>query len=344
MEPKKRNIIVIAVFSTFIIVMVILSVLSERVIMNDGEVSGNTPGNLNNGGLFCESDGVVYFSNAYDNGCLYSMNTDETKMKKLTKVSASYINADEHYLYFYLDSFNKGPVKTQRTYGLFRSKLNGGGITCLKRNNITALQLCGNYIYYQLFDNDTSRKTELYKIKIDKTEEKKIADYIINPACHVNGIIYYNDAEFNHNLYALNTQNDVSTSVWDGSVWNPVYDNGYIYFMDVSHNYRLCRYSMSQNIMEVLTEDRVDYFNLYGSYIYYQKSSASEPALMRMYTDGSNVETVAAGTYNNINITSQYVYFTEHSSEVPIYKTPTNGSVNVTTFDNANIAALKEND
>ncbi len=342
MDTKKRNTIVIAVICAFFIIMFILTYLSQKVKMNEDDVSGNTPGNLNNGGLFCESDGVVYFSNAYDNGCLYSMNTDETNMKKLTKVSASSINADQHYLYFYLDSFSKGSVQAQRTYGIYRSKLNGGGIKCLKRNNVTMLQLSGNYIYYQLFDNKTSRKTELYKVKIDKSEDKKIADYMINPACHVNGLIYYDDVETNHNLYAMNTQNDTSTLVYDGSVWNPIYDNGYVYFMDVSHNYRLCRYSISLNTVEVLTEDRIDFFNLYNSYIYYQKSSESEPALKRMFTDGSNVETVLEGVYKNINITSQYVYFTEYGLDIPIYKTPTNGSVNVTTFDNASSAALKE--
>ena len=51
--------------------------------MNPPGTVGNTAGNLYNSGLFCEYDGTVYFSNAADNGALYSMNVDETEVKKL---------------------------------------------------------------------------------------------------------------------------------------------------------------------------------------------------------------------------------------------------------------------
>ena len=58
-----------------------------------------------------------------------------------------------------------------------------------------------------------------------------------------------------------------------------------------------------------------------------------------MYTDGSNPEVVASGVYENINITSQYVYFNQYGASVPVYKTSTLGNVYVTTFDAARDAA-----
>ncbi len=109
--------------------------------------------------------------------------------------------------------------------------------------------------------------------------------------------------------------------------------------MDVTNNYRLCRYNLSQDVIEILTNDRIDFFNVYGNYIYYQKSSQTEPALKRMYIDGSNPEIVAEGVYENINITSQYVYFNQFDAPVPVYKTPTFAPVYVTTFDAASAAA-----
>lgn len=300
--------------------------------------------NLNNGGLFCEKDGIVYFSNLYDNGCLYSMLPDGTQMKKLTTAGVSSINADEHYLYYYLDSSKKGAGLgyVQRTYGLYRSKLNGKDAECLKRGNAVTLQLCGNYLYYQNFDNDSKNGTELFKIKIDKSEDVRVLDYNANPASCVDGTIYFNGTENDHHLYALNTSGDTVSTVWDNEVWNPVYENGYFYYMDIANNYRLCRYSPAANQVEILTEDRVDFFNVAGNYIYYQKSSKNEPALKRMYTDGSGVEIVAEGVYKNINTTSNYVYFTAFDSDVPMYRTPLNGSVYVTTFDEAE-AAVAEN-
>lgn len=78
--------------------------------------------------------------------------------------------------------------------------------------------------------------------------------------------------------------------------------------MDVAENYRLCRYSFSRNEIEVLTTDRVDCFNVGNGYIYYQKNGEN-PELKCMFTDGSNVQTIAIGNYTAINMTSRYVYF-----------------------------------
>ena len=68
--------------------------------MNSGYVNGNSAGNLYNGGLFCESNGTVFFSNPSDNHRLYSMNPDGSDMKKLSDDTVSYIYADDHYVYY----------------------------------------------------------------------------------------------------------------------------------------------------------------------------------------------------------------------------------------------------
>ena len=73
MNKKTRNIIIGTLSALLLLTLFILSMLSQRIKMNTGNVTGNTAGNLNNSGLFCERNGIVYFSNLYDNGCLYSM-------------------------------------------------------------------------------------------------------------------------------------------------------------------------------------------------------------------------------------------------------------------------------
>ena len=61
---------------------------------------GNLAGNLFNKGLFCERNGVVYFSNPKDNFALYSMDSAGTNFKKLSADVCAYINADDHYIYY----------------------------------------------------------------------------------------------------------------------------------------------------------------------------------------------------------------------------------------------------
>ncbi len=319
----------------------VISSLSSKVPHNDPSVTGNTAGNLNNGGLFAEENGIVYFSNAYDNGCLYSMNADETDLKKLGSSQVNSINTAGDYLYYYMDTSNAGTGLgfVVRTYGVYRSKTNGKDVTCLDRNAAVTMQLCGDYIYYQRYNNTDF--TQLYKIKTDKSENSLVYDGIINPAACHNGIIYFNGTEDDHYLYTLDTATDTISTVYQGNLWYPVWQDNYIYYMDVSSDYRLCRLSLADFTVEILTNDRVDSFNVGENYIYYQRNSTSQPALMRMELNGGNPEVVAEGNYRDINLTSSYAYFTAFGADTPVYHTPVNGPVSVSTFQAAAEASLQ---
>lgn len=342
MKNNWKYILLSVMIVLVLIAALIITNLRRRIPPNDISTVGNTAGNLNNHGLFCEQDGRVYFSNTYDSGCLYSMNSDETDMKKLIDGNVSSINAAGDYLYYFMDNASGGSefAYVIRTYGVYRAKTNGKGASCLVRDASITMQLSGDYIYYQRYNNKDF--TKLYKIKTDKSENVLVSDQIINPAACHNGIIYYNGQDKNHYLYALDTRTDSSSIVYNGDLWYPVCQNDYIYYMDVSENYRLCRYSLPSGSVEVLTHDRVDCFNVGESYIYYQKNDADAPALMRMRLDGSDPEVVAPGNYQNINITSSYVYFNEYNNELPIYHTPANGPVSVSAFTAARDAALQQ--
>lgn len=340
MSTTQKNILIISITVVILILLSLGVVLSGRITMNDDFTVGNTPGNLNNGGYFCEADGRVYFANAYDNYGLYSMNPDESEMTKLSGNSVSSINAAGKYLYYAMTSdgsSGSGLGYLAHTAGIYRSNLKGKSTVGLDRCSIVSMQLCGNYLYYEKYDKALG--TTLDKVRIDKKDRQTVAEEIINPNCFVNGRIYYNGAGKDHFLHALDVSTDDDTVVWRGNLWNPIVQDGYVYYMDVSKNYRLCRYSLNNDVIEVLTNDRIDMFNVYDYYIYYQVSSTNAPALKRMLTDGSSQELVREGVYQNINITSEYVYFNAFDETTPVYKTYTYGPVNVTTFDAAREAA-----
>ncbi len=341
MKKNWKLFLIIGIIILLLGASAIISSLAGKVPPNDISVTGNTAGNLNNGGLYAESNGKVYFSNAYDNGCLYSMNSDETEFEKLSTNQVNSINVGGNFLYYYMDSSGGGTGLgyVVRTYGVYRSKLNGNDTKCLDRNAAVTMQLVGDYVYYQRYNNKDF--TKFYKVKTDKSENELVSDIIINPAACYNGVIYFNGTEENHYLYSLDTRTDSISTVFEGNLWYPSYNAGYIYYMDVSSNYRLCRYSLYENTVEILTNDRVDTFNVGDSYIYYQRNSATDPALMRMRLDGSEPEVVASGNYTNINLTSTYAYFNAFGSDVPVYHTPVNGPVNVTTFTAAMDAVEK---
>lgn len=325
MRTVRRNILIAVLFILLLVFLGIVLIFSGRTTMNPAGTVGNTAGNLNNGGLFCEYNGTVYFSNANDGGSLYAMNADESNVRRLNTLKVGNILAGGKYLYYFQTgsaSSDSGFGQLQGMKSFDRCKLNGSDATALTRDVVVTGQLVDNYLYL-LVSKLTG--TSFYKMKIDKSEQVDLADYYINPACAVNGIIYYNGAQDDHYLYALNTANDVVSEVWKGNIWYPVVEGDYVYYMDVANNYRLCRYSMSQNVIQILTEDRVDCFNVGNGYIYYQKNGKS-PQLKCMYTDGSYAQVIAEGNFTNINMTSQYVYFREFANETAMYHAPLGSS------------------
>lgn len=332
MKKNWKVLLIMAIILLLMAAFLVVSTVMGKIPPNDISVTGNTAGNLNNGGLFAENDGKVYFANAYDNGYLYSMNSDETEFKRLTESPVNSINTGGNFIYYYMDTLSDdtGMKFVVRTYGVYRSKTNGSATQCLDRSASVNMVLTGDYIYYQRYNNKDF--TKLYKVKTDKSESALISDIIINPSACNNGIIYFEGTGRDHYLYALDTRTDTISTVFEGNLCFPAYQGGYIYYMDISSNYRLCRYSLSGGTVEILTNDRVDTFNVGDYFIYYQKNSESSPALMRMELDGSNPEIVAEGNYENIHLTSNYAYFNLFGQDVPVYHTPVNGAVNVTTF------------
>lgn len=296
----------------------ILIMYSQRIVMNPPGTVGNTAGNLNNDGRFCEHEGTVYFYNSFDGGGLFAMDPNETNLRRINNLEVRNILAGGKYLYYFHTGSSTVTTGFGHAFGMrsfLRCRLDGSNSETLTTDVVITGQLVDNYLY--LLTSQTAGPS-FYKLKINSTEPEILADYTINPACAENGIIYYNGTVENHYLYALDTETDVPYEVWKGNVWYPVLEGDYVYYLDVANDYRLCRYSRSQNVIEVLTQDRVDCFNVGGGFIYYQKNGA-DAALKCMRTDGSGAKVIAEGNYTHINMTSQYVYFQEFGNDVVLY-------------------------
>lgn len=312
-KSTKQALFILVIVAILLTLLLVFSLLSDRVSMNPLGTVGNTAGNLNNGGLFCEYNETIFFSNARENGKLYAMNPDESNVRKLSDLHVCNILAGGKYLYYFQHDTGGGSgfsnIVSVESFN--RCNLKGTNTRSLTRDIVVKGQLVNNHLYLLTSDNN---KTYFYKMKIDKSEIVPLADYEVNPSCARDGIIYFNGTQNDHYLYTLDTKSDISTEIWQGNLWYPLIDGDYIYYMDLDLNYSLCRYSLSTQTSEVLTEDRVECFNVGNGYIYYQKNG-DNPQLRCMRTDGTNNKVIAEGNYTNINMTSQYVYFQEFGFE-----------------------------
>ena len=248
-----KNILLITIPVVLFAALFTWSYVSKKVPENPAGTVGNTAGNLNNGGLFCEDDGKVYFANAYDNYALYVMNPDETDVKKLSNAQVSSLNAAGNFLYYYQSSSSASDHFSSmfRTNGVYRSKKNGKSSVCLKRVPSPSLSLWDNTIFYQSYSTKTG--TSLCRIDIDKDNYEEIQNYVINPASIQDHKIYFGGTGKDHYLYTLDTDTNSIAAIFMGDVYNPIVQGEYVYYMDISSDYRLCRYSLYSQTVEILT-------------------------------------------------------------------------------------------
>lgn len=328
--------VIIGIIVVCIVVLIGVGVFfhhkSTKIIYNDSYVNGNTAGNLYNSGIFCENNGTVFFANPDDGMRLYSMDVNGSNVQKLSNDVALYINADDNYVYYIrnnrsLENFNFFVFDTN---SLCRISRKGGKSTVLDSDPCMYASLIGNSIYY--LHNDDADATTLYKIGIDRTDRKQLKKSYAFTCSSLGQYFYYN-GESDGKLYRFDTATDSSSMIYDCNCYKPIVtgeDN--VYYMDVDQDNRLVHTNISSDVPTTLTEDSVDCYNVYGSYVYYQRYNEEEGnALCMIKNDGTEQKVLASGNFMNINVTSYYIYFMDFQSHT-IYYTPTSNPGDISEF------------
>lgn len=325
-----KNTIIIIMLLAIIAIIIFTTTyikLNSRVPDNPPGTLGNTGGNINNEGLFCQDGDTVYFSNTLDNNYIYSMNADGSDQKLVLALSAKYLNSAGKYLYYNQIDTSTDLVYgfTGNVHGIYRYKKGTRDETKgFDRTAAGELILIDNYVYYQHYDND--KGMTLYRCSTNNEDKGEVLKEIVNPCCVINGDIYYPDQNNYFYLNSFDTGSLRSSLYLNERMYNPVYSDGYIYFINISNEYCLSRYSFDSHTVEDLTTDRVDCFNILGDIIFYQRNAEDTPAVMRMRSDGSDPVMIAMGNYSNINMTTTYTYFHAYGDPMDMYRVSTSGN------------------
>ena len=282
---------------------------------NSGFINGNTAGNLYNGGAFCEINGTVFFSNPSDAGKLYSMDSSGGNLKKLADDIPTYINADENYVYYVRnnpgDNLDFSYVAFYRN-ALVRIDHDGKNIVILDTEPSMYATLLGNYIYYLHYNEDDG--SMLYKVRIDGSEQRKVSDRAMF-TCNADGqYFYYNGMDSDGNIHRFDTVADTTVTVYEGNCFQPIVDGDDVYYIDGNTDYSIIHTNLKFNNPTYVTRDSVDAYNVYGSYIYYQRFDEDGSAFCVIKNDGTEFQIIREGDFCDIHVTSYYVFFREYHS------------------------------
>ena len=294
--------------------------------MNEGYVNGNTAGNLYNGGLFCEYNDVIYFSNPSDNGKLYSMDSNGNNLKKLTEDIATFINVDDNYIYYVRNNAGQSldfNFVAFHTNALVRVDHDGKHTLILDTEPCLYASLIGNYIYYIHYDKNEA--STLYKVRIDGEEQQQVmSDAVFT--CNADGqYFYYNGMSADGSIHRYDTVTDSSTVVYVGNSFQPIVKNGVdVYYIDGDTDCSIVHTNINFDNPTYITTDSVDSYNVHGSTIYYQRFDKNGSALCMIKNDGTGFEVLREGDYCDIHVTSYYVFFRDFHTEEMYYFSRTN--------------------
>lgn len=282
----------------------------EDVISND--TFGNTPGNLYNKGQFCEDGNTIYFSNYLDGGCLYSMSNDLDNFKKISKDNVSYINVNNKYIFYSrmnLDNSSSVFTSLLNTSGLYRCDKKGKQLLSLYEEPSGLVSQYGNYVYYQHYNNQTG--LTMYKVRIDGDGELKISDHAILPGSFIGDNMYYSEMDNNHFIYEYNTKLGTSKVFLEKRSMYPIINGDYIYYISIDDNYGIYRYPTSGGEPECLVNNYCSSYNITdgGRYLYYQIDELEDSKFCRLDLETKENTILMTGNYCNINITTNYVFF-----------------------------------
>lgn len=317
---KKIIVGIVAVLLIGILAFFGKNLINPETKMNQGYVNGNTAGNLYNGGLFCEYNGVIYFSNPSDGGKLYSMDAEGKNLKKLTNDNATYINVDDNYIYYIRN--NSGANLDFNFVAFHRNALvrvdhNGNNLVILDTEPCLYASLIGNYIYYIHYDELNA--STLYKVRIDGEEQQQVSKEAVY-TCNADGqFFYYNGMSNDGSIHRYDTVSDTSIIVYAGNTFQPIVKDGVdVYYIDGDTDCSIVHTNINFDNPTFITHDSVDAYNVHGSTIYYQRFDKNgNSALCMIKNDGTGFEEIRKGDFCDIHVTSYFVFFRDfHTKEI----------------------------
>lgn len=314
MKKNKKNILLFCLAVIIIIVAGVAVNFINRVKLYDDEsTTGNSSGNLLNGGLFCEHDDTIYFANPYDQNMLYSMNTDLGNVKQISTDNVSYLNIAGNYI-FYTKRNDKKQIDSDafmslNCTGLYRTDLKGKHLARLYDDPTQVACLFGNYIYYQHYDQKDG--LELYSAKIDGSSDTQLLKDACAPYAISDQTIYYTGYRNDHAIHSMKTDGTSDTILLDGNFTALTKQGDYLYFMDMSDNYSLKRMPVTGGTPEVLISERLATYNVNedSSIIYCQIDNGTDNGLYEYDLVSKSLNLLVSGDFNYLHLTTDYLFY-----------------------------------
>lgn len=307
---------------------------SEKEYYNEDGVIGNSAGNLYNGGLFCEYEDTIYFANPDDDGALYSMSSDCDKVKKLSGDKVASINVDEHYIYYSRRNYEKKGSSASfffnfQSTGLYRLNRKNNKLQMLMDCKNDIFCLFENTIYFRHFDD--TNKAELYKIGIDGKNAGRVSEDPVVPASVFDDTLFFAGEKSDHYLHGMDLVNGGEYVYSYNYCYMPIAMPRGIYYIALEDNYSIYRVAYDGSEPTLLVSEFCTSYNVTKDerYLFYQIDGGGDNRIVCLDLQTGVTKTLMDGNFNQIHVTSKYVFFRDFADTTTYAYNLITGELNV---------------
>ena len=263
--------------------------------------TGNTPGNINNGGFAAIQGDTIYCLNSGD-FYIYSMKADGSDERKLNNNRSFCINVVGDTIYY---------INMDDGFSIYGMNLDGGNRRKLGSDAAARVTVIDSMIYY-INDGDGSG---IYSMRTDGSGRQKVSgDYSV----HLNvagDTIYYVSMNDGRGIYSMKTDGSGKKKLADGTAYHINVVGDRIYYIDgYFQNNRICSMKTDgSDVRQIYSGGDARNANVSGDRIYYY--DREDYGIHSIKLDGSDRRKIVSDDEvrldEEINVTGGWLYFTK---------------------------------
>ncbi len=227
------------------------------------------------------SEDWLYYTNRDDRNRIYKINVDGSGRTALTEEGAWFVTLVDGWLYYLNESDD---------YRIYKINTAGEGKTRLSEDSAWFLNVEGQWIYY--INRDDGDK--IYRVRNDAGGREAVNDH---PSCCISladGWIYYSNEADGSRIYRIEVDGTTAEVVNDVPSWFINAGGGWIYYADESDDFSLNKVKVDGTERVKLASEPVRYINQIGDWIYYL-DQGGEDNVYRVKKDGTGRSLVDGG-------------------------------------------------
>lgn len=266
-----------------------------RITIGDDSIEGNTESNVNNYALIAEAGGYYYYTK---NDCqIYrsdsNFNNETALIENNDSSGKDTINVVGDWIFF------------RHGNKIERIKTDGTGMDTIYRKGFSIdMRVIGNWVYFVNIPYSSGIEA-IYKMDVNGQNLQALSEEKVVDMAIYNDRIYYclEDYDGIYYLKTMNLHGGEKKVLSNIATRNMVVEEENIYYID-GEDSKLYKYKICDSTVEKLSDERVGYFAVDHSWIFYtlilpEDSAWRYKGLYRMDKDGGNVIALDGESYIN---------------------------------------------